>query len=308
MGFGGLREEIRSSFGLDEQEEIKNNEEKENGQEKNEEIDYFDLPEEVREELANDFFENVKDKIQASQDDIKKFAEEEAGLFGLGEQKIINEMNQEIMDFVVQTISGEGFDSYQLKNSLSIDDYLNNLDQGIQELIETGSKSDFEISDNLKNEIRNYLGGDSIDISINEALNSGNVEGLDELQFSKSNIEESSNLIFENIKDKIQASQDDIKKFAEENAGMFGAGKEKIADEMNQEIMDFVMQTISGEGFDSYQLKNFKNIDDYLNNLDKGIQELIVYGNINDFKNGESKKEDEKWEEEYYSGIFNRNE
>ncbi|MBS8122454.1 hypothetical protein VAMP_6856n314, partial [Candidatus Vampirococcus lugosii] len=34
----------------------------------------------------------------------------------------------------------------------------------------------------------------------------------------------------------------------------------------------------------------------------------IVYGNINDFKNGESKKEDEKWEEEYYSGIFNRNE
>lgn len=83
------------------------------------------------------------------------------------------------------------------------------------------------------------------------------------------------------IKDSIDNIQSDIEDFAEEESSWFGESVEDIKDEMNEEIVDFVVQTLSEWRFDSYTLSEFETEDGeidlqwYISNLNEWIQDLI---------------------------------
>ncbi len=107
------------------------------------------------------------------------------------------------------------------------------------------------------------------------------IEQNEQTKFSESEL--NTEKIFSYIKDNIQSAQKSLEKFAEEESWRwpFGKSAENIKDEMNQEIIDFVIQTLSEWRFDAYSLHEFENEDGeidlqwYINTLNNWIQDLI---------------------------------
>ncbi|UFX83167.1 hypothetical protein [Candidatus Absconditicoccus praedator] len=108
---------------------------------------------------TEEFLDYINDSIQSVQSSLEKIAKEESGRgpFGESADDIKDEMNEEIINFVVQTLSEGRFDSYSLSEfetadgEIDLQGYISNLNEGIQYLIEEGSKRNLEIQEMSEN-------------------------------------------------------------------------------------------------------------------------------------------------------------